>query len=498
MNLQKLVKKCEGWFQKNQYERVIEELENLDSEKQGYELDGLLARAYIQLGQDTQNFFLCNIALKLLQQYEDEGVNDHKWNFRIGYALFYLERPIQALKYLSRANELYPSEITQGLIQSCHDFYSKPSFTYSFRERTALVWQEFAEQEQNIRQLLDAQQQEDNQELLATVFEILVPILYPALDHIVFDVKVTESKYELILSPEANPLKLFAYLYFAQHAPESVTKYWNIVVGKKPIADAQITIEDTDITARDVQVWYTEHDEVISLQIYNAQLNELKHENAERAQWLAHVLLYMALGDVAHLRYIDTVKLLEQRLTKPSVTLDNLLHHLENSGIEINHNAQDLIDSVDCYEREPDLESSEIRDDIIAGYSRCTSLIAEYNNEQVVSPAYVLENYGATAGFISFSVEGFVADNNFQAGYQLFEKLEEYLSTNCTDYVTVIGQATGVFNFYIDLLVWDLEGALDRIEEFLRDTSPSYVGFKVFRRDALMVLLKAPEEEEDE
>jgi hypothetical protein len=47
-----------------------------------------------------------------------------------------------------------------------------------------------------------------------------------------FELGFSGGKYELILSAEGNLPALFSLVYFQHHAPASVLKYWNILVGR--------------------------------------------------------------------------------------------------------------------------------------------------------------------------------------------------------------------------------------------------------------------------
>ena len=58
--------------------------------------------------------------------------------------------------------------------------------------------------------------------------------LNQAFDEISFEMGFNGEKYELILTPEGDKVKLFELVYFQKHAPKEVLEHWNILVGRQP------------------------------------------------------------------------------------------------------------------------------------------------------------------------------------------------------------------------------------------------------------------------
>ena len=64
------------------------------------------------------------------------------------------------------------------------------------------------------------------------------------------------EKYELILTPEGDKVKLFELIYFQKHASKEVLEHWNILVGRQPIRNIGFRTDDGwDISGEDVQIW---------------------------------------------------------------------------------------------------------------------------------------------------------------------------------------------------------------------------------------------------
>ena len=83
-------------------------------------------------------------AITLLKPHEEYFAGDHCWNFRLGYAYFYLDQEGRALPYFENALEARPGdEDTEEFIEACRAQTTFPKFSECFRERTASAWEAF-------------------------------------------------------------------------------------------------------------------------------------------------------------------------------------------------------------------------------------------------------------------------------------------------------------------------------------------------------------------
>ena len=81
-------------------------------------------------------------------------------------------------------------------------------------------------------------------------------ILNQAFDEISFEMGFNGEKYELILTPEGDKVKLFELVYFQKHATKEVLEHWNILVGRQPLQNIGLRTEDGwDISGEDVRIW---------------------------------------------------------------------------------------------------------------------------------------------------------------------------------------------------------------------------------------------------
>lgn len=108
MNREELLQQITKWHENDGHQKIIDAIEALPHEEWGYELTCLLARAYNNEANPCDPRL--EKAVSLLESVREDGKNDSLWHFRMGYALFFLERKEEALSYFHRAAELDPSD----------------------------------------------------------------------------------------------------------------------------------------------------------------------------------------------------------------------------------------------------------------------------------------------------------------------------------------------------------------------------------------------------
>ena len=229
-----LLEQCQIWHENDEHQKIIDALEAIPAGERTPEMDSELARAYNNLADYTkpEGRELLKKALALLKPHEEYFEGDHYWNFRMGYSYFYLDQEGRALRYFEKALEARPDdEDTQQFIEWCKKGISLPQFSACFRERTEGWWETFAEMEAELRQRMDEDKDHTRgAELVAQMEETL----NLAFDEISFEMGFNGEKYELILTPEGDKVKLFELVYFQKHAPREVLEHWNILVGRQP------------------------------------------------------------------------------------------------------------------------------------------------------------------------------------------------------------------------------------------------------------------------
>ncbi len=219
----------------------------------------------------------------------------------------------------------------------------------SFRERTQVAWNRFVEEEEEIRHIMD---EDKNHERGEEIIDKCEDILNIAFDNISFEMGYNGEKYEIILTPEGDKVKLFELVYFANHVPECILDNWNILVGRQANENIGLRIDDLDISGEDVEVWIEEADkemfnlsvycekllpivgrqaneniglriddldisgedvevwieeadkEMFNLSVYCEKLLPIIDEDENKVWWILTTLTDQILGEISHMRYI--------------------------------------------------------------------------------------------------------------------------------------------------------------------------------------------------
>ena len=491
-----ILKQCQKWHEKGQYQKIIDALEAIPAEERTPEMDSELARAYNNLAvpEDRE---LYQKALSLLKPHADYFAEDYRWNFRMGYSYYYLDQEGRALPYFRKALEKLPGdEDTQKLIDDCESLITLPQFSACFRERTEDWWETFAEMEAELRQMMDDDKDHTRgAELVAQMQETLNLVF----DEISFEMGFNGEKYELILTPEGDKVKLFELIYFQKHAPKEVLEHWNILVGRQPIRNIGLRTEDGwDISGEDVQIWLEEQGEnSFAISAYCEKLLPMLREAEGRVWWMLTTLTDQVLGEIPHMRYIDSFDVLEEPKAEPSFLLSQLPDKLREQGLELSTDPEAYLESYLGYKMEPNEDpDADWRLDVMAGSTCCVPLINGYLN---ADNDFMddLHADGAVAGFFCYPLDTLREEEGSQKIFDFRDKLEEVFTTgDGPEILTLTGGATGLYCGYVDFIAWDIRTALQMAKEFFEDSDIPWASFHTFRREAGTVNLKTPPEEE--
>lgn len=499
-----ILKQCQKWHEEDKHQKIVDALEAIPAEERTPEMDMELARAYNNLGNpgSQEGRKLLRKALELMQPHEEELGDTYSWNFRMGYSYFYLDQEGRALRYFEKALELHPGDDPklntkqdiEELIDSCKKGISLPQFSDCFRERTEDWWETFAEMEAELRQMMDEDKDHTRgAELVAQMQETLNLVF----DEISFEMGFNGEKYELILTPEGDKVKLFELIYFQKHASKKVLEHWNILVGRQPLQNIGLRTEDGwNISGDDVQIWLEEQGEnSFALSAY-CELPMLQEEEG-RVWWMLTTLTDQVLGEISHMWYIDDFNVLEEPNAEQSFLLSQLPDMLKEKGANLSTDPEAYLNSYLGYKMEPNKDpEADWRLDVMVGSTNCVPLINGYlNADNDFMDA--LHADGAIAGFFCYPLDTLREEEGTDKIFDFRDKLEEVFTTgDGPEVLTLTGGATGLFCGYVDFIAWDIQAALQMAKEFFEDSEIPWASFHTFRREAGTVNLKTPPEEE--
>lgn len=494
-----LLEKCRKWHEAGQFPKIIEALEALGEDGRTPKLASELARAYNNEADPNtpEGRRMLHRAIELLEPHEEALGATYLWNFRLGYAYYYLDQEGRALSRFRRAHEAKPEdEDAKEFMEDCLKRVTLPFFRVPFRERTQKVWTAFEGEEAEIRAMMDADKTHERGEEIVDRIE---RILRLAFEDVSFEVGFNGVKHELILTPEGNRMKLFELVYFRSHAPASVLRHWEITLGRRGTSGNELHAGGVRIGGEDVQAWLEPDDDAFKLSVFCARLADLKAKEEGRAWWMLTTLTDQLLGEIPHMRWINDFELLDAPRAVPGFLLSDLPDKLRELGKDLALDAETLLEnSYVGYTREPDpAPDADWRLDVIAGSTACPPLINGYMSADDETMD-ALHSDGVTAGFIAFSLDGFTGENRTQRIFAFREALEAKLEKACgPDVVRMVGGATGVHFGYVDFMVWDLQPVLFEARAFLEASDVPAASFHVFRREVGSVPLKSPDDRAD-
>ena len=488
-----ILKQCQKWHEESKQHKIIDALEAIPAEERTPEMDSELARAYNNLADPHKPTCkeMLKKALALLKPHEEYFEDDYYWNFRMGYSYFYLDQEGRALRYFEKALEVRPGDDdTKEFIERCKKGISLPQFWECFREQTEDWWETFAEMEAELRQMMDEDKDHTRgAELVAQMQETLNLVF----DEISFEMGFNGKKHELILTPEGDKVKLFELVYFQKHAPKEVLEHWNILVGRQPLQNIGLRTEDGwDISGEDVQIWLEEQGEnSFAISAYCEKLLPMLREEEGRAWWMLTTLTDQVLGEIPHMRYIDSFDVLAEPKAEPSFLLSQLPDKLREQGLELSTDPEAYLESYLGYKMEPKQDpDADWRLDVMAGSTCCVPLINGYLN---ADNDFMddLHADGAVAGFFCYPLDTLREEEGSQKIFDFRDKLEEVLTGgDGSEVLTLTGGATGLYCGYVDFIAWDIQEALNMAKEFFEGTDIPWAIFHTFRREAGSVPLK--------
>ncbi|MEG0593553.1 MAG: tetratricopeptide repeat protein, partial [Coprobacillus sp.] len=240
----KLLDQLDIWHENDQYEEIVNMLNNIPKVNWDEEHYQRMASAKNNLSQYEE-------AVELLMEIEDTFTEKHRWYFKLGYAYFYLdqiEKAYDAFEEVLKYDE--NDEGTLSFIDECIRYLVVPVKDRPFSLRVEECWKTFVEKEKGLRELIS--HREDSHKILSYCEDIM----NVAFKSCFFELGFNGEKFDLILSSEGNPVLMFKLVYFKSQAPQSVFENWNIIIGRQRSNDQyEFQMYNKRITMSDVSVF---------------------------------------------------------------------------------------------------------------------------------------------------------------------------------------------------------------------------------------------------
>lgn len=472
------------------YRAIIETVEALAPDARTPAILGELARAYNNLAKPGDDE-LFEHALEVLRTTAAESADTHEWNFRVGYALYYLDRDGEAMRFFERALQLKPGdEDTLSMLASCRRTATYPIFMKPFADRMTAVWTRFEEAEAAVREDLTAGRRAQAIARTANALRAVAADWAVEFSH----EPDASGRWTLVLSPQDAREFVMPLLALIDAAPQAVKAKWNLQAGRSP---AVLSYEgDELLKPQEIRVWTEKTDQgSVKLRCWSEALSGLSAEEAEPFFARLMPLLDQAIGEAVAMRWIAGLSI---SLVKPEDGEGVLLKDLRQRFIELvpeaaDFSMKDLAQArLDYWLKPVEEPDADLYLDVGEGYTLCSVLMNAYRDIND-APIDALARQGIAAGFFYF--EGFKSlspEARWDAAKSFLTELKASLEAAHGAQMRICGAAVGRYRFYLDLYAWTLPPVLEAVNAFLEGKPEiEKAGFHTYRRTAGSLILKS-------
>lgn len=444
-----LMKQIDEWHKAEKHQEIIDALEQIPEAERDFETTSLLARAYNNIEEYAK-------AAELLESVKEEGAEDERWNFRMGYAQYFLNNYREALDYFSKARELNPEdEDTLSFIRQCN-------MHLPLTRRVKEFWNWFVENEEKLSGMMNPKSMEEADAFMEFISKGTNLIS----EDMHFNIG---GDHEFTFSAEGWPDLFIIYPYIISCMPECLKGKWKFFpFNPGKVGSFAYRVHDTDVDMGKIMVKasYDEKRENFNIRYYDKNLCALPEENSDGN---FHVILELVLGEGVSFKYVNGIER-ASGIEEGMIALSGLRQYIEETvkshGHEFFENPKDVYTG---YQLTPK-ESDELRFDVIVGSTCLDSIVADYyhGSTEIFDHA---DGFGVQALYMVFQ-NGVGEDNILNFRHDLEDRItEEILEPGNLGVIT--GGATGTEYSYIDLFVYDLRAFVKKVIPLL-DEYPEY------------------------
>lgn len=444
-----LMEQIDEWHKAEKHQEIIDALEQIPEAERDFETTGFLARAYNNIEEYAK-------AAELLESVREEGAEDERWNFRMGYAQYFLNNYREALDYFSKARELNPEdEDTLSFIRQCN-------MALPLTRRVKEFWNWFVENEEKLSGMMNPKSMEEADAFMEFISKGTNLIS----EDMHFNIG---GDHEFTFSVEGWPDLFIIYPYIISCMPECLKGKWKFFpFNPGKVGAFAYRVHDTyvDMGKIMVKASYDEKRENFNIRYYDKNLCALPEENSDGN---FHVILELVLGEGVSFKYVNGIER-ASGIEEGMIALSGLRQHIEETvkshGHEFFENPKDVYTG---YQLTPK-ESDELRFDVIVGSTCLDSIVADYyhGSTEIFDHA---DGFGVQALYMVFQ-NGVGEDNILNFRHDLEDRItEEILEPGNLGVIT--GGATGTEYSYIDLFVYDLRAFVKKVIPLL-DEYPEY------------------------
>lgn len=484
-----LLEKVEALNELSEYQRIIDLLEALPPEKRTWRLSGELARAYNNIAEpgDDERF---ERAIEILSASRSAAGSTFLWNYRMGYALYFLDRDGEALKFFETALQKKPGdEDAIERLEAARRGVTLPIFLKPFSERVKHAWEQFSDEASIVMDLLREGRMVEANERAARIF-------HPVAMNWGFGLGLDENgRGILFFSPKGRLSEAFPLVYFADRMPEALKEEWSLQMGRGPEIHLGRGAFRSGIRPEELTLWVDQEDSGWRVSFYAESFRGISQDDAPAVFEDLGTMIEDAVGEAVSMRNVRGISILKARREAPGISLSELSkwfhEHVPNSR---DFDMRALLEEKLQFWLKPDPEAKELYFDIGPGFTKCAAFMNEYRADET-GDVDAMQRLGAAAGFFAFE---FAPDEDAEARDESERRAIEDFRSAMADFpeeAMIYGEAQSKERAYVEVILWDSRTFLNRAVEWLK----SYPGieralFRTWRRRAGNVVLKAPEE----
>ena len=474
-----ILEQCQTWRKQNKRKLIINLIESLPEEQRTALVDSELAIAYSEQIQvnpiRAQDILDLKKAVALLKKHEAELGETFNWNFRLGYAYFYLEQHDLSIKYMQNALLLNTDEPDDDCIKDDVEYFincseqgiNVPIITCSFLDRVKLTWDEFKQRRSHIEDLINTNEHDLAIALLEECFHVLFEDIH-------FELGIKDKVYEIIFPTECDLATTLQLKTFIAHVPSKLKKHWSFIIGRPYDANLIIDNGAAKLTSQDFMVYSCDiGNNRYDLKIIAPKLKKLTSTD-EQAQKLAFYFIASTLGEVNYLNHIAGLELLNKEANIKDLsdydqgcTLDSFIEKLKEQGLKLNNDVKLLPDSCLKEYQHATPYGNEMcsRFDIDHGMSSLLGLHVEFLREESSLYNSFYHN-GAIPVFICFELTNPPKSSSLHITDSQLEKMVATIRNKTAAVASIVGYASGLNYGYIDCIAWDVQKFLACIDYY--------------------------------
>lgn len=363
-----------------------------------------------------------------------------------------------------------------------------------YRERVAEFWEWFTRNETRLSGYISRLGDYEAEEVVS----FLANGLNRAIEGCLFEIG---GNFEVSLASDGDTALILLGDYLCRNIPGEYAEKWQFTPWKKAMPQGCLQYAGVRLGAEDVLVCPSrpglkDGESCFSLRFYSESLLELDEDQRYHAFFL---LIEMCLGENICMGFIGDVEQAEERLEGmiPLADLPELMRReLEAEGRDLpdDYNPA-LAYSGYNLDRPEDDDGTQPRLDIIVGFTRLPDLLDDFYAGEGCPLYQRLADNGARPVFLSLTrqhLEDHQQDLNLRN--EIADRLEDEIlgeAGSGREIGLILGQAVGLDFCYIDLLLYDEQAFLDRVNRVLNDYRQEGLEFALreFRPDSSAIML---------